>query len=52
MECGYFERRFKGYSDEKKRVVAIALGNKYYCPFCGTIHHLEVIDHGQTQEHK
>lgn len=51
MECGFLARRFERYSEEKKRIIAMALGNKYYCPFCRTIHDLEAETHGQTQKH-
>lgn len=51
MECGFFERRFARYSDEKRKVMAMALNGRYYCPYCRTIHILEVEGNGQTQEH-
>lgn len=51
MECGFLERRFADYSDEKKKYIAVMLGNKYYCPYHREIHHLEAETHGETQKH-
>lgn len=41
MGCFYVRRRFTGYSDEKKRMVKIALNYVIYCPVCREIHKLE-----------
>ena len=41
MVCPYVAAKFRGYSDEKKKVVLAALGGFISCPRCKTVHHLE-----------
>lgn len=49
MGCNYFNRRFAGFSAEKKRLLAVIYNNVYYCPGCRKLHQMGEEEKHETQ---
>lgn len=40
-ECDYIKQKFSGWTDEKRKIVLIALGGAISCRACRTVHYFK-----------